>query len=138
LSQLIVILLTHIYPFCSVIDPNTLKDGLLFGDEKGPWDTSVITEVLKKKSLMKFGFEITTQRWRQISIAIDRKFMRGIDLDLEDDEEDITNDLMAAHSTRTAIANYGRLTGLISGMSPESIDVFREISDKWQEWYHRN
>ena len=108
-------------------------DGLLFGDEKGPWDTSTITDLLRKKTKSKLGFEITTQKWRQISTAIDRKFMRGVDLDLDNDE-DISNDLMAGHSTQMAIARYGRLSGLLSEMSPESIDIFREISDRWQEW----
>lgn len=93
--------MTYINPFCSVINPDTSKDGLLFGDEKGPWKTSAITEVLKIKSKIKFGFEITTQKWRHIAIAIDRKFMRGFDLELDNDN-DVANDLMSGHSTHYA------------------------------------
>ena len=120
-----------------VINPNTLRDGLLFADENGPWNTTAITNVLKVKTMTKFGFEITTQKWRQISVAIDKKFMRGIDLDLDDDG-DLSNDLMSAHSTHTAVTKYARTAGLISNLSAESIDIFREISDRWQHWYNIN
>jgi len=116
------------------MNPKTSRNGLLFGDDKGPWNTTEITTLLSRKTKEKFGFEITTQMYRHISIAIDRKFMRGVDLELEDDE-DQPSDLMATHSTRTANARYARLKGLIDGLSSESIDVFREISDAWQNWY---
>jgi hypothetical protein len=134
MSQLIVVLLTYINPFCFVINPNTLRDGLLFGDEKGPWDTTMITEVLKIKSKKKFGFELTTRKWRQISTVINKKFMRGDDLDLDNEDDDVADDLMAGHSTQTAIAKYGRLKGLVWELSAESIDIFREICDTNDSW----
>jgi hypothetical protein len=56
----------------------------------------MITSVLMKESQKKLGFRMTTQMYRQISIAIDRKFMRGVDLEL-DNNDDIPNDLMATH-----------------------------------------
>ena len=80
------------------------------------------------------GFRMTIQMYRQISVAIDRKFMRGIDLELDKDDDN-PHDLMATHTTETAVARYGRLAGLIQELSPESIDIFRGISDQWQEWY---
>lgn len=128
------IYLIYINPFCFIINPDTPRNGFLFGDEKGPWKTEMITSVLMKESQKKLGFRMTTQMYRQISIAIDRKFMRGVDLEL-DNNDDIPNDLMAAHATETAIARYGRLSGLIQELSAESIDIFRHISDQWQEWY---
>ena len=128
------IYLIYINPFCFIINPHTPRNGFLFGDEKGPWKTEMITSILIKESQKKIGFRMTTQIYRQISIAIDRKFMRGVDLEL-DNNDDIPNDLMATHSTQTAIARYGRLSGLIQELSAESIDIFRHISDQWQEWY---
>ncbi len=107
---------------------------MIFGDENGPWNTTEITKVLAKESQKKLGFRMTVQIYRQISVAIDRKFMRGVDLELDNDD-DIVNDLMATHSTQMAIARYGRLGGLIQKLTPESIDIFRGISDRWQEWY---
>ena len=121
-------------PFCFIINPHTPRNGFLFGDEKGPWKTDEITNVLTKESQNKLGFRMTTQMYRQISTAIDRKFMRGVDLELDNDEDN-AHDLMATHSTQTAIARYGRLGGLIQKLTPESIDIFRAISDRWQEWY---
>ena len=121
-------------PFCFIINPSTPRNGFLFGDKNGPWETKEITNVLTKESQNKIGFQMTIQIYRQISSAIDRKFMRGVDLDLDNDDDN-AHDLMATHSTQTAIARYGRLGGLIQKLTPESIDIFRGISDRWQEWY---
>jgi len=79
---------------------------------------------------------MTCQEYRHIAIAIDRKFIRGIVEEAdEDEEEDDVHDLMAAHSTKLATARYARMGGLTRSLTSESIDVFRSISDKWQQWY---
>jgi len=129
-----VILLSYIEPFHTVINPNVSRNGFVFGDEKGPWGIEQITNVLTKLTERQLSIRITTRMYRQISTAIDRKFMRGVDLEL-DGEEDNVHDLMATHSTAMATARYGRLSGLIQELTPESIDIFRGISDRWQSWY---
>lgn len=42
---------------------------------------------------------------------------------------------MAAHSTKLAYARYARMGGLSKGLTPESINLYRSVSDKWQRWY---
>ena len=42
---------------------------------------------------------------------------------------------MAAHSTKLANARYARMGGLSKGLTPESINMYRTVSDKWQKWY---
>ena len=59
--------------------------------------------------------------------------MRGYDAEIDEDEDEI-HDLMAAHTTRAATAYYGRNTGLLHQLSAHSIDLFRTISDRWQQW----
>src|SRR5439155_25382523 len=98
------------------------------------WNMTEITNVLTKESQKKLRFRMTIQMYRQISIAINSKFMRGVDFELDNDDDNAHN-LMATHSTQTAIARYGRLGGLVQKLTPESIDIFRGISDRWQEWY---
>jgi superfamily II DNA helicase RecQ len=79
---------------------------------------------------------MTTQEYRHIAIAIDRKFIRGWNAEADDDDEDDdAHDLMSAHSTKIAVQRYARLGGLTRSLSPESISVFRSISDKWQKFY---
>ena len=57
-----------------------------------------------------------------------------MDFDLDNDDDN-AHDLIVIHSTQTAIAQYGRLGRLIQKLTLELIDIFRSISDRWQEWY---
>jgi len=120
-----------------MINTETPRDGFLFGDQHGPWSTEHLTRALTRETLKRIGFRMTTQDYRHIAIAIDRKFIRGkhAEVDEEEEEEDDVHDEMAAHSTKVAIAHYARMGGLSRNLTPESLDVFRSISDKWQRWY---
>src|ERR1700686_744504 len=78
-----------------------------------------------------------TQENRHVAIAIDRKFIRGAEAEADemDEEDDDVHDLMAAHSTKLATARYAWMGGLTRSLMPESISIFRTISDKWQRWF---
>ena len=129
------IYLKDIIPFRFMIKPDTSRNGFLFGDEKGPWKTDKITKVLARESTKRLGFRMTVADYRHISVAMNRKFIRGIDLELtDDDDEDDPHDLMASHRTRIAVNRYGRQAGLLKKLTPESIDIFRTIADNWQKW----
>jgi hypothetical protein len=52
-----------------------------------------------------------------------------------EDVED-AHDLMSAHSRRIAEARYARLGGLTKNLTSESIELFRNISDRWQSWFN--
>jgi len=121
-----------------MINKDIKRDGFLFGDHNGPWSTEHLTKAMTRETAKRIGFRMTTQEYRHIAIAIDRKFIRGKYADLDDDEEDDDDihDEMAAHSTKVAIAHYARMGGLSRNLTPESLDVFRSISDKWHRWYH--
>jgi len=120
-----------------MINPNTPQSGFLFADSEEPWSTKQLTDALTRETTKRIGFRLTTQEYRHVSIAIDRKFIRGHDAepDAEDEEEDDVHDLMAAHSTKLATARYARMGGLTRSLTPESISVFRQISDRWQRWF---
>ena len=101
-------------PFRVMINKETPRDGFLFGDHNGPWSTEHLTKAMTRETSKRIGFRMTTQEYRHIAIAIDRKFIRGLQAEVDDDEddEDDLNDEMAAHSTKVAIAHYARLGGL--------------------------
>ena len=63
------------------------------------------------------GFKVTTADHRHISIAIDRKFIRGEEAEIYEDEEDDIHDMMASHNTRTANARYGLDEALLHQLS---------------------
>jgi hypothetical protein len=111
------------------------QHGFLFGDEKGPWSTKIQTMAFVHESIARMGFRVTTADYHHVSIAIDWKFIRGQDGEIEEeDEEDDCHDLMSSHNSRTANAWYGRDGGLLHQLSAHSIDVFSGISDQWQRW----
>ena len=122
-----------------MIDPSLARHGFLFADEKGPWSTERLTKVLTRETSKRLGFRMTVQEYRHIAIAIDREFIRGISAEADEGEEgedeDDVHDLMAAHSTKLANAHYARMGGLSKGLTPESINMYRTVSDKWQKWY---
>jgi len=120
-----------------MINRDTPRHGFLFGDHNGPWQTERLTKALVRETKIRIGFRMTTQEYRHIAIAIDRKFIRRKEAEGDDDEEedDDVHDLMAAHPTKVAVARYARMGGMTRSLTSESIDVFRSISDKWQRWY---
>jgi superfamily II DNA helicase RecQ len=121
-----------------MIDPDLTRHGFLFADNKGPWSTDRLTKVLTRETSKRLGFRMTTQEYRHVAIAIDREFIRGISAEADgedEDEDDDVHDLMAAHSSKLANARYARMGGLSKGLTPESINVYRTVSDKWQRWY---
>lgn len=108
-SQLLATCLRDIIPFRQMINPSIPRNGFLFGDENGPWSMDIQTKAFIRESTSSvMAFRITTADYRHISIAIDRKFIRGEEAEIYEDEGDDPNDLMSAHSTRTANARYGR------------------------------
>ncbi len=120
-----------------MINSKTPRHGFLFANNE-PWTTSQLTDVMTRETANRIGFRMTTQEYRHVAIAIDRKFIRGRDAEADEEEEDEeAHDLMAAHSTKLAIARYARLGGLTRTLTPESIDIFRGISDKWQRWFRQ-
>ena len=138
ISRLLVSYLRYVVPFERMIAGNNdiSANAFLFGDSKGPWDTRIFTKSLEKQTAKALGFQINGNSLRHILVAIDRKFIRpGEDSEDEEDEADKDNpfDECAGHSTRVAI-NYARIRNLTDGLTPESIDIFRAICDRWHKW----
>jgi DEAD/DEAH box helicase len=130
-----------VIPFRFLINAETPRHGFLFADAEKPWSTDVLTETLAIESAARISFRLTWADYRHVAKAIDREFIRGQDAILDDydgdeDDEDPSNvhDLMQTHSSHTAEVKYGRLTDLTRNISAESINLFREVSDKWQRW----
>jgi hypothetical protein len=124
-----------------LIDPETPRHGFLFADGEKPWSTDVMTDILATESASRISFRLTWRDYRHVAKAIDREFIRGPDAvfddyDDDDDEEDSSevHDLMHGHSAHVAEIKYGRLTDLTRNVSPESMNLFRDVSDKWQKW----
>ena len=98
-SQLIATYLLYVLPFRQMISPETTRHPFLFGDQKGPWNGGRIGNILAKESHRRIGFRMTLRDYRQISIAMDRKFIREYDFDDldEDDDDDEEEGLDTAH-----------------------------------------
>ncbi len=135
------IYLRDVIAFRNMINPNIPRNGFLFGDSKGPWKTERLTEVLGKETQLHLGVRLTNRDFRQIAVAIDRRHIRPGEVDDdEDDDDDDDNgddnphDQMTSHSSHVANNWYGILTNTTKGITPESIDLFRRISDRWHRW----
>ena len=120
-----------------MIDKEMTRHGFLFADDKGPWSTDHLTKILTTESSKRMGFRMTVSEYRHIAIAIDREYIRGpsAEADEEEEDEDDVHDLMAAHTSKTAKARYARREELTKGLTPESLNAFHPVSDKWQSFY---
>src|SRR2546423_7699613 len=82
---------------------------------------------------------MTVQKYRHVAIAINWKFIHESSAEAdegdEDEKDDDVHNLMAVHSTKLANACYARMGGLFKGLTPESINMYRTVLDKWQKWY---
>jgi hypothetical protein len=140
-SVILGLYIRDVIPFRFLINPQTPRHGYLFADAEKPWSTNVITETLSTETARRIGFKLTWADYRHVAKAIDRQFIRGRDAvfdDYDDDEEDedpsMVHDLMQTHSAHVGQVRYGRLTDLTRNISPESMNLFRDVSDKWQRW----
>lgn len=130
-----------VIPFRFLINPETPRHGFLFADAEKPWSTNEITETLVTESALRIGFALTWADYRHVAKAIDREFIRGADAvfddyDGDDEEEDPSelHDVMQGHSAHMGKRGYGKLTDLTRNITPESMNLFRDVSDKWQRW----
>src|SRR5215471_9229349 len=123
-----------------MINPDMPQNGFLFGDSNGPWKTDRMTDVLTRETQKHLNVRITNRDFRQIAVAIDRRHVRPgevhDDEDDEDDEEinDHPHDSMACHNSTTAGNWYGILKDSTREITPETLDLFRRISDRWHRW----
>src|SRR5579864_4207193 len=141
---MLAIYLRDIIPFRIAIDEDFPDHGFLFADKAGPWSTDILSKAFADETESRIHYRITWQDYRHIAKAIDRKFIRsGSALfdEEEDDDDDLTDglfseihDIMQGHNRPIAEKVYARLSGITRSLTPESIDLFREVSDKWHRW----
>jgi superfamily II DNA helicase RecQ len=127
-----------IVPFLEYIKPDWNSNGYLFTDGKGDsWDTAKQSKIMSRESLSRIGFRITTAKWRQIQVALDREFVRtkrkdeDAHEDSEMDGEDDIHEGQAGHTPKVGRNHYG-LKG--QRLNTNSVNLFREVSDKWHRW----
>ncbi|KAH6869386.1 hypothetical protein B0T10DRAFT_568911 [Thelonectria olida] len=89
------------------------------------------------------GRKITLQDWRHIAIAISKRHARergAAKTDFEDGGGDddaerykAPDDLAASHTGQTA-ANYGITIDVLKRLTPESLEVFGQVSRRWHKF----
>ena len=140
--------LRDVIPFREMIlpsvDPRGLRDeGFLFSNSQGGcWKTDILTKAMTETSTKWASFRCTTQMYRHIVKAINRKFIRGpaIEDGRDDDELAVTeqeaaHDLMQCHSIKTGNTRYGLTSQLWRGLSDTAINVFGEVSNGMAKYY---
>ena len=120
----------EISPFMWPADPQGKK-----------WDTPRMTQAMFQSSRAAMGVEMGSQGWRDICIAISRRYLRtdhqfGEDADDEDGELDEDNpntiyDKQAAHAPITAGRIYSRMSTDPDGVVASTRELFRNASIEW-------
>jgi superfamily II DNA/RNA helicase len=151
-GQLLSIYLVYVEPFREKLEMRTLKyrhrtDYLWPAepdaeDSRAPWDTERLTRVMERETLKHLGTKLNTRGYRHVAISIGRRvvgdeFGRGYHDEVEDVEEEDENplELQAGRTTRTGTRVYGVLTTLVEHLSERSLQMFRQLSNKWHEFF---
>ncbi|KAG8630425.1 hypothetical protein KVT40_002044 [Elsinoe batatas] len=110
------------------------------------WTSARMSRVLRKQSTQGLGQKVGIQAYREIAIAISRKFLRGTNkgVDLDDDDEDgdwnednfddklaRIADRQAGHGSHVAGMIYARLMQEMTGSVTEVRKGYRASSRMW-------
>jgi hypothetical protein len=147
-AKVLSIYLQYIVPFHCMINGNSMlaENAWLFGDSRGPWETSVFTKELKARTGKEFGWEMTLADYRHFILAIEKKHVRpkpgltetAADEDEDEDESgalDCAWDQVAGHGSSTALASYTREIGFAKKLTPEAVNLFLMFAKEYYRFY---
>jgi hypothetical protein len=114
---------------------------------KKRWTSERMRRIIQRESIKWIGERLNISAWRQIAIAIARRFLRdkfrfedGDDLGGSDDfdednhEGDSVWDLQAGHGTRIAGLIYARLLSEGRFETKSQRERFRQVSQEWHQF----
>ncbi|KAM6523080.1 hypothetical protein FSOLCH5_003699 [Fusarium solani] len=104
------------------------------------WTSDRVRRIIQRHSRRLLGTTLNISSWRQIAIAIARRYLNGafkeatLDEDEDDDLDDSPTDLQAGHGTHVAGMVYARdlQQGLFSTASMR--EKFRAVSRQWHRF----
>ncbi|KAL8740051.1 MAG: hypothetical protein Q9190_007204 [Brigantiaea leucoxantha] len=112
-----------------------------------PWTSDKMSKMLKREFILATGHGITISSYREIAIAISRRYLRGNEAfkqdensndknngkndDDDDNGDDDIMDLHAGHGSHVADMIYGRLITEQRGVLASKRERFRQLSIAW-------
>ncbi|KAL8685459.1 MAG: hypothetical protein Q9218_007746, partial [Villophora microphyllina] len=110
----------------------------LWVDDRVAWNTTRMSRVMSGVFEASMGLTMGVQAYRNVSIAISRRFLRqqfGTDAEKEEEaEEDEMDDMQAGHGTHVAGIVYARGIAEQSGVVASKREGFRRVSENWHEF----
>lgn len=126
------------------------------GEEEGastrrpmrPWTSERMRKIIQRESVAWMGVKLNISAWRQVVIAIARKYLRDKfgfgddeipsgdveDFDEDNDEGDSPWDLQAGHGTKVAGMIYARLLSEGRFETISQKERFRAVSQEWHRF----
>ena len=104
MAQLIEVAIAKSDGIESIISP------FLFECDGETWDTDKVTRLMAKYSTKSLGFTLGTVKWREITIAIDKKLIRSGD---EPPSVGVLYALQAGHLAEIEKYHYALIVGML-------------------------
>jgi superfamily II DNA helicase RecQ len=112
------------------------------------WTSERMRKIMQQESTKRMGVRLNISAWRQISIAIARKFIReeyrfdssegeayeGDDFDKDNQQGDSAWDLQSGHETRMAGMVYARLLSEGEFETQSQKERYRTVSQEWHRF----
>ena len=112
------------------------------------WTSERMRKIIQQESMAWMGVKLNISMWRQVAIAIARKYLRDQfgfesqedniegceDFDEDNDEGDSPWDLQSGHGTRVAGMIYARLLSEGKFETKSQKERFRQVSQEWHQF----
>ena len=152
LGQVMVIYLLYVRTFAEFLrmqinEEKARWSDYIWADEEGrPWETSKLTDMIKRETGKRLGAVLTTQSYRHCAVWLGRafagsKFDSGFEEDLDEEEEAQMDDeqgnpveLQRAGGFLTGAGYYAVSANILKGLNQQSIDIFGDMTESWHDF----
>jgi superfamily II DNA or RNA helicase len=147
-GQLVCVYLTYVQPLMErlsvAIGHGCGWSEYVWADASGPWETTKLTNILKRRTGEDLGVSLGTLEYRHGAVGMGRKFVgdefsRGYQAEMEDvDEPEVETDdpleLSAGRGSAIGVNRYAVPSDIVKHLSERNIKTFKPLSESWHRF----
>jgi superfamily II DNA helicase RecQ len=146
-GQLLALYLVYLQPFREHLLVQVQGQGWsdhIWHTDKGPWETSRLTDIIAQRTALSLGHRFTTLDYRHIAVSVGRvvvgdKFAAGYveeigEVEEPEVEEESGLELQSGRGEAVGTSHYGVPINIIQNLSVRSLETFRPLSEAWHRF----
>ncbi len=147
-GQLLALYLVYSQPFVEMLSVRTGEgcgwSEYIWADDKGPWETPKLTNVLRQRTGQDLGHALGTLGFRHAAVGIGREhvgdtFASGYKDEAGEVEEpeiecDDPLEISAGRGSAVGVNRYAVRSDIVRHLSQRNMDTFRPLSESWHRF----